>query len=124
MRPRLFWSSALLAAVAVGGLIAIAFPYGLLDIETPADRERAWLLTTWTAGVLAICFGGAGLLSTLSPVSFRDVAEAGSVPAAIEAHRAARLGREPLFYNFAGWTVATGFLLLVVYFGGWLVLGR
>src|SRR5690606_27417954 len=108
----------------VGGLVALAFPYGALDLETVAERERAWLLTVWTAGVMAICFGVAGLVSAVSPIGVREIAESTSVVDAIEAQRDSRRQRAAApFYNFAGWTTTTGVFLLVVYFAGWLLLG-
>jgi hypothetical protein len=124
VKPIYFWSSAAAAGVILGGAIALLFPYGALGIEPGAERQQAWLLTVWTAGVLAICFGGTGLLALYSPISFRDVAEAGSVAAAIETHRELRSQRgESPFYNFAGWTVSAGAVLILLYFAGWLVLG-
>jgi hypothetical protein len=125
MKPLRFWGTAALAAVTFGLAIAFLFPFGALGIEALAERRHAWLLTVWTSGVLAICFGATGLLTAITPISFRDVVEAGSVTAAIEAHRTARREHSAIpFYNFAGWTVSTGLCLLLLYFAGWLVLGR
>jgi hypothetical protein len=125
MRPSRFWPTALLAAVVIAGLLAVAFPYGSLGIETLADRQRAWLLTVWTVGVMAICFGVTGLLAVLSPISFRDISESVSVTAAIDAHREVRRQHSSSrFFNGAGWTVTTGFFLLLFYFGGWFIIGR
>jgi hypothetical protein len=112
-----FWLSAAGVAGATAGAIALLFPYGPLGIEGAAERQRAFLLTVWTTGVLAICFGGTGLLALHSPISFRDVAEAGSVSAAIDTHRELRDRRgESPFFNFAGWTVTTGGMLILIYF--------
>ncbi len=123
MSPGRFWLSTVLVAVAFGGLVAVAFPYGALDLESAAQRERAWLLTVWTAGVMAICFGVAGLVSAVSPIGVREIAESRSVLDAINAQRDIRRQRESEpFYNFAGWTTMTGVFLLVVYFAGWLVI--
>jgi hypothetical protein len=125
MKPLRFWGTAGLAAVGLGVAVALLFPFGPLGIETLAERQRAWLLTVWTSGVMAICFGATGLLATVSPITFRDVAEAGSVVAAIEARRSARQGQSSnAYYNFAGWSVSTGLCLLLLYFVGWLILGR
>ncbi len=127
MRPRTFWLTSIAAAGAFSAAAALLFPYGPLGIETVADRERAWLLTTFTAGVMAICFGASALLAgAYSPVTVRDIDEAGNVLAALEARRetARRLRSTPFFYNFAGWTIATGVFLLLVYFCGWILLGR
>ena len=114
-----FWSTA--AAVSV--LLALGarwlFPYDLLGIEDLQDRHRTWLLTLWTGGVMAICFGGSGLIGTFSPLGFRDVADAGSVRAAIEMRERARRERAGGFYNFAGWLVALGGCLILLYFVGW-----
>lgn len=125
-RPLFFWISSILAAVAFAALVGVLFPYEAIGLETPADRERAWLLTTWTSGVMAICFGAAGLLSNLSPLGFRDVHDVGSVTAALEARREEirRTRASGILYNFAGWTVCTGVWLVLVYFAGWIVMGR
>jgi hypothetical protein len=125
MRPLHFWGTALLAAAALGAAIALLFPFGALGIEAGAERERGWLLAVWTAGVMAICFGASGLLGAFSPITFRDVADAGSVLAAVDAKRESKQRhRETAFYNFAGWTVSFGGFLLLLYFVGWLVTGR
>lgn len=124
MKPAYFWGSAILVAVAFGGLVGFVFPFEAVGLETAADRRRGWLLIVWTAGVLALCFGATGLLGALTPIGFRDVAEAGSVPAAIAAHRDSRRQMEvSRFYNFAGWTVSVGTLLILIYFAGWLLTG-
>src|SRR5690606_10308160 len=80
-RPR-FWTAAVLLPLAFALATYWLFPYGSLGLEGVEDRHRAWLLTLWTAGVMAICFGGAGILSSITPLGFRDVAEAGSLLAA------------------------------------------
>ena len=122
MRPAYFWASSAATAAAMGALAAIAFPFGALGLETVDERQRAWLLTVWTCGIMAVCFGVTGLLGGLNPIGVRDVAEAGSVRAAVDARREANRKREKSFYNFAGWTVSTGGFLLLVYFAGWLAL--
>lgn len=119
MNRRTFWLTAPVAAGVFAALAAIALPYGMLGLDSEAERIRGWLLTVWTAGVLAICFGASGLLGGLLPITFRDVAEAGSVGAAIDARRDARRSESSPFYNFAGWLVTTGAFLLLVYFAGW-----
>ncbi|MQA89429.1 MAG: hypothetical protein GEU90_04230 [Gemmatimonas sp.] len=106
-------------------LVRLFLPYDALGIETADDRFLAWLLTTWTAGVMAICFGAAGLLSAVSVVGFRDVHDIGSVSAAIDVHRdELRRRRQSGIYNFAGWTLCTGGWLILVYFFAWLITGR
>jgi hypothetical protein len=122
LKPRNFWGTAFLAALGFAFAVAFLMPYGLLAAETSADRLRIWLLTLWTAGVMAICFGSAGLISALAPLGFREVAEVGSVSAAVEARREEhrKAGGTP-FYNFAGWTLITGVCLILLYFAAWLV---
>ncbi len=120
-----FWSSALGVALAMAALSALFLPYEWIGLETQADRMRAWLLTLWTAGVMGICFGVAGLLSGIAPIGVRDVAEAGSVAGAVQARReAVRRQGAADFYNFAGWTVAAGAILILIYFAAWLYAGR
>lgn len=123
MRRSRFWITACLATLAFAAASAWLFPYAPLGLDTPAERERAWLLTLWTGGVMAICFGAAGLLSAVTPLGFRDVAEAGSLPAARDARREGYKTRSSGVYNFAGWTMTTGLGLLLIYFIAWLATG-
>jgi hypothetical protein len=124
MNPSRFWITSVIAALVLGALVAVGFPFGLLGVADGIERERAWLLTIWTLGVMSVCFGVSGLAATLSPISVRDIAERGSVVGAIEARRESRRDRAANpFYNFAGWITTTGFFLLLVYFAGWLLLG-
>jgi hypothetical protein len=125
-RPALFfWASAVLAATAFAVLAPHLLPYGRLGLETQAERERAWLLTVFCAGVLAVLFGVSAALG-VGPkmLAFRDVADAGSVIAAKEQARRAGALRPTRGYsgNFALWTVAVGGFLLAIYFGLWLTL--
>jgi hypothetical protein len=125
MNPTRFWITSILAALVLGALVSVGFPFDLLGLEAGMERRRAWLLTVWTLGVMSVCFGASGLAATLSPISVRDIAERGSVAAAIEARRGSRRDRsESPFYNFAGWITVTGFFLLLIYFAGWLLLDR
>lgn len=123
MKPAKFWATAAAVASAVAILLAFAFPYGLLGADGDADRRRVWLLCLWTFGVLAICFGGAGLLNAFSGVGFRDVSEAGSLEIAVEAKRDSLRHAGSGFYNFAGWTVSTGLFLVLIYFVAWISTG-
>jgi hypothetical protein len=115
-----FWGSTILAALLFALIARTLFPYSLLSFDSPEDRYRIWLLTLWTSGVMAICFGLTGLLTSIVPPGFRDVNDAGSVAAALEARREQRrqMGNSA-FYNFAGWTVTTGILLILIYFAAW-----
>lgn len=122
MKRHQFWGSALLAALAFGAFLGLAFPFAVLGLETAAERHQTWLLTLWTSGVMAICFGASGLLTAITPVGFKDVVDAGSVLGALELRRSERQSGSP-FYNFAGWTVATGAFLILFYFVVWLVTG-
>lgn len=121
MRRRTFLISVGLAAGLFAALAAWLFPYGALGIEGAPERHRIWLLTLWSAGVMAICFGAAGLLAGVTPLGFRDVAEAGSVDGAIESRRASLRDRSADFFNFAGWTTSVGLSLLLIYFVAWIV---
>jgi hypothetical protein len=121
-----FWGSAVGVAVALAALAAVLLPYEALRLYTAAERERAWLITVWTAGVLAVLFGLTGLLGWRTGVGFRDIREAGSVRAAIERQREAMRARqeEPFHSRFDWWLISTGALLIGIYFLGWLALGR
>jgi len=124
VRRTYFWASAVCASVAFAAIVALLFPYSALGYDSIAEMRRAWLLTVFTGGAMAICFGFSGLLSTIAPVTFADVAQAGSVPAALSAQEERKNQEDDPFYNFAGWTVSTGVLLILIYFAGWFSLGR
>ncbi|MDR0786817.1 MAG: hypothetical protein LBG44_03020 [Gemmatimonadota bacterium] len=119
MRPLTFWISAVSASLVLSGVLALSFHFLALSAVQPAGR--LWMLSVWTLGVMMICFGLAGFTAAFSPPGVREVAEQGSVTAAIEARReASRSHAASPFYNFAGWTTVTGILLLVIYFIVWL----
>ena len=114
-----FWAAAVACTLAFAAASAAWFPYGALRLDTPLEQRRVWLLTLWTAGSMAVLFGASGLLAFFSPLGFREVHEAGSLYAAMEARRRAR-GRGQGFHgNFAWWLVCTGALLICVYFLAW-----
>jgi hypothetical protein len=120
-----FWGAALAVALLFALAAALFLPYRSLGLLTEADRWRAWLLTLWTGGVLCILFGITTLLGYGRSIGFRDVAEAGSVPDAIEAQKKVRKTAADLadFHgNFAWWIVSTGVLIILVYFAGWSIL--
>jgi hypothetical protein len=121
-RGRLVFS-AVATSVGFAALSYWLFPYGLIEIDSPAERLRVWLLTIWSAGVMAICFGSAGLLTNVTPLGFRDVADAGSTDIALERRGDALKSRSDSIFNFAGWTVATGLGLVLIYFFAVLVVG-
>ena len=119
MKPRTFWLTAVLSAAIFAAASRWLFPYAAIGIETSPDRLRVWLLSLWTFGVLAICFGAAGLIGAWGPLGFSDVAEHGSVAAAAEAKRELARRSTTDFYNFASWSVVAGAFLIVAYFIAW-----
>lgn len=114
-----FWISAVVVAAAWAVASSAFFPYGALGLETGAERSHAWLLILWTSGVMAICFGAAGIISYAGPMGYKEVAEAGSLVQAIEARRRAKREQGSLYTNFAWWLMATGAVLVVIYFFVW-----
>ena len=124
-RPALFfWASAALAATAFALLTPHLLPYGRLGLVTQADREQAWLVTVFSAGVMAVLFGTSGALGVLRYITVRDVVSEGEAIRAIEKERRAKGTSEgrPYTRNFGLWTVATGVFLIAIYFGLWLTL--
>lgn len=113
-----FWASA--AAASIGFAALVPIPIALSPAD---DRQRIWLLTVFTAGVMLALFGLAALISGRRSVGFRDIMDAGGVRQAIS--RAGQDGVEnpPYTRNAAVWCVVTGILLIVVYFAGWTALG-
>lgn len=114
-----FWGWAVGTAAAVAVAAALFLPYETLGLRTAAERERAWLLVVWTVGVLAVLFGAAARLAR-PVIGIRDVLDAGSFRAAVEARR--RSARSEAGAGFDLWLVVTGVILIAIYFGGWLLL--
>jgi len=125
MKPEArFWLLAMGVALAISGAAALLQPAGWLGLDTRVERIHIWLLTVFTAGVFAVLFGTSALLGVFRPLGFRDVHDAGSVRAAVEMRdEAIRQDRGAGYArNFGWWTVATGAILIVIYFIGWLAL--
>ncbi len=116
-----FWGWAVGAALVFAALAALLLPYGALGLRTPPERERASLLTVWTAGVMAVLFGLTARIGGLGGIGWREVEEAGSVREAIEARR--RSESAELTRRADLWVIAFGCALIAIYFAGWLVLG-
>ena len=118
-----FWASAVAVALLFALAAALLLPYEALQLRTGVERWRAWLLSLWTAGVMAVLFGFTGLVGFLTPVGIREVVEAGSVTKALAERRSSRRADDPGFHgNFAWWLVATGGLLIGIYFVSWGIL--
>jgi hypothetical protein len=118
-----FWASALSVAVVFAASAAAFLPYESLRLHSAAERERAWLLTVWTGGIVAILFGLSARLGVFTGIGFREVAEARSIRKALEAHRQRLKGPPSEFSrSFDSWLIVTGALLVTIYFIGWLAL--
>ncbi|HEV2129931.1 MAG TPA: hypothetical protein VGR27_02450 [Longimicrobiaceae bacterium] len=119
-----FWGTAVGIALGFALLAALLLPFDALGIRTLEERERAWLLTVWTGGVLAILFGLSALLGAFSGMGFREVVEAGSVREAVETHRRSltNWGAGAFHHSFAWWVISTGGLVVAIYFVGWMTL--
>jgi amino acid transporter len=118
-----FWGSALAVAVTFAALAAAFLPYESLRLNTAAERERAWLLTVWTGGVISVLFGLSARLGAFTGVGFREVMEAGSVRQAVEMHRERTKPTDSDFArNFDGWLMTTGGMMIAIYFVAWLAL--
>lgn len=121
-RPALrFWGSAAAVAIGFAALVPVLFPYSLVGRDPVRDRNVMWMLVVFTTGVMMVLFGVAALIGGKRSVGVRDVVEAGSVGQAL-----ARQGKGETtpgyVYNVAVWTVATGALLLLIYFALWILL--
>jgi hypothetical protein len=121
--PLRFWGSAVLVAVVFAALVPLLMPFERLRLVTPEDQQRAWLLTVFCGGVIALLFGASAVLTAGRPgVGVREVADAGgSVQKALEVARERR--QEGGVRNFGTWTIATGGALIGCYFVLWLALG-
>lgn len=114
-----FWGAALAVTALFTLATAFFLPYERLGLTGPTDRMRAWHLCLWTGGVMSILFGTSALIGLITPIGFREAHEAGSVTAALEARRKARMSRDGFHSNFAWWLVCTGVMLIAVYFVAW-----
>ncbi|HEX8395360.1 MAG TPA: hypothetical protein VF665_23625 [Longimicrobium sp.] len=121
-RPALrFWATAAGAAIGFAALVPVLFPYALVGRDPVADRDAVWMLVVFTAGVMMVLFGAAALIGGKRSVGVRDVVEAGSVSQALA--RQGKAEAAPGYvHNVAVWTVATGALLLLIYFALWIAL--
>lgn len=118
-----FWASAVAVALAVAVFCALLLPFSAIGLETRAERQRAWLLTLWTCGVMAALFGASALLGAFSGLGLREVLDAGSVKGARDARNRAMDGTKPGFHHsFGWWLVSVGLLLIATYFAALTVL--
>lgn len=119
-----FWGSAVLVAAAFAALVPLVFPYGVLRLVTEADRERAWMLTVFCTGVMAVMFGLSGALGGPKLIGYQDVMEAGSIAEARARVQPTHADREARRYerNFGVWLMVTGAFLIAIYFGLWIAL--
>jgi hypothetical protein len=122
-RALTFWGSALGVAMALAGLIPVLFPFRQLGLVTPEDRARVWLLSVFTAGVMAILFGVAAWVAGPKMISLRDVVESGGVDQARAAREKAdkARGERTSYGNPAAWAVALGGFLIGIYFLLWIL---
>ncbi len=122
-RALTFWGSALGVAMALAGLIPVLFPFRQLGLVTPEDRARIWLLSVFTAGVMAILFGTAAWVGGPKMITLRDVVEGGGVAEARAIREKADRARAatPRYGNPATWLIATGGFLVAIYFVLWMV---
>ena len=119
-----FWGSAALLSIGYAALVPVLFPYALIGLDAAVERDGVWLLVVFCTGVMLLLFGLSSLGGGFRGVGLREVIEAGGVRQALERERPARSDdRVPYTRNFAWWCVATGALLLVIYFALFAALG-
>lgn len=118
MTPALrFWGSAALISIGYAAVVPLLFPYGLIGLDQAVDRDSVWLLVVFCTGVMLLLFGLSALGGGFGGLGVREVIEAGGVRQALERHRAGKTEDGGSYTrNFAWWCVATGALLLVIYF--------
>lgn len=112
-----FWGSAALVSIGYAALAPLLFPYGLIGLDRAVDRDRVWLLVVFCTGVMLLLFGLSALGGGFRGMGLREVIEAGGVRQALERERSGKRDDGTSYtQNFAWWCVATGALLLVIYF--------
>jgi hypothetical protein len=125
MTPALrFWGSAALVSIGYAALVPVLFPYGLIGLDRAAERDGVWLLVVFCTGVMMALFGLSALFGGFRWVGLREVLEAGGVRQALERNQSRNTDEsESYTRNFAWWCVATGVLLVVIYFALFAALG-
>jgi Na+/melibiose symporter-like transporter len=113
-----FWGSAAGACIAITALAPV-----IIALSPAEDRQRVWLLTVFTGGVMLVLFGAAALISGRKSVGLRDVIEAKGVGPALARVRQDRTESPAYTHNAAAWCVVTGALLIAAYFALWMALG-
>ena len=118
-----FWGSAAAVSIGLAALVPALFPFRALGLDPALERDRVWMLVVFCAGVMLLLFGLSALAGGFSRLGVRDVMEAGGVRQALERLRQRRPDPAAGYTrNFAWWCVATGGLLVVIYFALWLAL--
>ncbi len=118
-----FWGSAAGVSIAFSALVPVLFPFEAIGLP-PEEHDFVWLLTVFCAGVMLMLFGLSAWMGGRRGIGMRDVVEAGGVTQALQ-----RAGRGPsadegsYTENAAAWSVATGGLLIVIYFALFAALG-
>jgi len=119
-----FWGSSALVAAVYSALVPVLTPYRAMGLDPAEDRVRIWLLLVFTGGVMGVLFGLGALIAGRKMLGVRDVIEAGSVAKARELARERTEAPAAAYTsNFAAWVVATGALLIGIYFVLFAVLG-
>lgn len=119
-----FWGSAALVSTAYAALVPLLFPFALVGLDPAAERDTVWLLCVFCTGVMFVLFGLSSLGGGLRGVGLREVIEAGGVRQALERERPEKRGDEAVYTrNFAWWCVATGALMVAIYFALFAALG-
>ena len=119
-----FWGSAAGVSIAFAALVPVLFPFRAMGLDPAVERESVWLLTVFCSGVMLTLFGLSAWMGGRRGIGLRDVAEARGVTQALQ-----RVGRDrspdegSYTENAAAWSIATGGLLIVIYFALFAALG-
>jgi hypothetical protein len=125
-RPALrFWASAALVSIAFAALVPVLFPFRAIGLDPAAEREEVWLIVVFCTGVMLVLFGLGAWIGGRRPIGLREVLDAGGVKQALDRTERERSRADEAGYthNAAAWCVATGALLIVIYFALYAVLG-
>lgn len=112
-----FWGTAAGVSIAFAAVVPVLFPFRTIGLDPAVDRERIWLLCVFTMALMLMTFGLSALGGGLRRIGVGDVLAAGGVR---EARARMELGTrgqsEGYTRNFAAWCIATGALLMIIYF--------
>ena len=118
-----FWGTAAGTSIVFAALVPVLFPFRAAGLDPATERVRIWLLVVFCVGAMLVLMGAGAWIGGQRSMGLRDIADARGVQRALERAKAARQVEESYTHNAAAWCVATGGLLVLIYFALYAALG-